>query len=174
MLPVVAVSLLGLGAITFTAGAVANPSSKEGGTMRAAAVVNDLVISTYDLDQRVKLMMVTSGAQGNDVAKKLRPQILRQLIDELLQLQEAQKSKINVSAEDLEKSFKRIAQQNNITIDQIYKTLDDNKISRSTLQNQIKADIAWQKLIQARLAPRVTVSDEEVDAAFLTASIAVA
>lgn len=137
--------------------------------MRAAAVVNDLVISTYDLDQRVKLMMVTSGAQGADAAKKLRAQVLRQLIDELLQLQEAQKSKITIGAEDLEKSFKRIAQQNNITVDQIYKTLDENNISRTTLQNQIKADLAWQKLIQMRLAPRVTVSDEEVDNAFTVA-----
>jgi sn-glycerol 3-phosphate transport system substrate-binding protein len=47
-------------------------TAKDPGTMRAAAVVNDLVISTYDLDQRVKLMMVTSGAQGADAAKKLR------------------------------------------------------------------------------------------------------
>lgn len=137
--------------------------------MRAAAVVNDLVISTYDLDQRVKLMMVTSGAQGPDVAKKLRAQVLRQLIDELLQLQEAQKAKIAIGADDLDKSFKRIAQQNNITVDQIYKTLDENNISRTTLQNQIKADLAWQKLIQQRLAPRVTVSDEEVDNAFTAA-----
>ncbi len=141
----------------------------EPGTMRAAAVVNDLVISTYDLDQRIKLMMVTSGAQGPDVIKRLRPQVLRQLIDELLQLQEAQKSKVSISAEDLDKSFKRIAQQNNITTEQIYKTLDDNKISRTTLQNQIKADLAWQKLIQQRLAPRVTVSDEEVDSMFVQA-----
>lgn len=69
----------------------AAPASKDAGTMRAAAVVNDIVISTYDLDQRVKLMMVTSGAQGPDTAKRLRPQVLRQLVDELLQLQESQK-----------------------------------------------------------------------------------
>lgn len=137
--------------------------------MRAAAVVNDIVISTYDLDQRVKLMMVTSGAQGQDTAKRLRPQVLRQLVDELLQLQEAQKSKIQVTSEDLDKSLKRIAQQNNISVDQIYKTLDDAKISRSTLQTQLKADLAWQKLIQQRLAPRVTVSDEEVEAAYAQA-----
>jgi hypothetical protein len=78
----------------------------------------------------------------------LRPQVLRQLVDELLQLQEAQKSKIQITSEDLDKSLKRIAQQNNISVEQIYKTLDDAKISRSTLQTQLKADLAWQKLIQ--------------------------
>lgn len=151
------------------AAATATAPAKEPATLRAAAVVNDLVISTYDLDQRVKLVMATSGASGPEVAKKLRQQVLRQLIDELLQLQEAQKSKVTVSAEDLDKSLKRIAQQNNITVDQIYKTLDDNHISRNTLQSQIKADLAWQKLVQQRLAPRVTVSDEDVTNALLQA-----
>lgn len=152
-----------------TAGASIS-SAAETGTLRAAAVVNDIVISTYDLDQRVKLYMVTSGGEQNaETAKRMRPQILRQLIDELLQLQEAQESKVQVKGEDLDKSLKRIAQQSNITVEQIYKTLDDNKIARSTLLNQIKADIAWQRLVQGRLAPRVTISDEEIDAAFLQA-----
>jgi peptidyl-prolyl cis-trans isomerase SurA len=145
-------------------------SAAETGTLRAAAVVNDVVISTYDLDQRVKLYMVTSGGEQNaETAKRMRPQILRQLVDELLQLQEAQESKVQVTSEDLEKSLKRIAQQSNISVEQIYKTLDDNKIARSTLLTQIKADIAWQRLVQGRLAPRVTISDEEVDAAYLQA-----
>lgn len=147
----------------------ADAATKEPATMRAAAVVNDLVISSYDLDQRIKLVMVTSGSQSPEAAKRMRSQVLRQLIDELLQLQEAQKSKVNITSEDLDKSFKRIAQQNNISVDQIYKTLDDNNIARTTLQNQIKADLAWQKLIQQRLAPRVTISDEEIDGAFVQA-----
>jgi peptidyl-prolyl cis-trans isomerase SurA len=147
---------------------IAAGATKEPTTMRAAAVVNDIIISTYDLDQRVKLVMVTSGAQpGPDVEKRLRPQVLRQLIDEMLQLQEAQKFNVKITQDDLDKNFKRIAQQNNITIESINKMLDQNGIARSTLANQMKADLAWQKLVQQRLAPRVTVSDDEVDAVFV-------
>jgi peptidyl-prolyl cis-trans isomerase SurA len=145
---------------------IAAGATKEPKTMRAAAIVNDIIISTYDLDQRIKLVMVTSGSQGPEVANRMRPQVLRQLIDELLQLQEAQKFNVKISQEDLDNNFKRIAQQNNITVDSIYKMLDDNGIARSTLQNQIKADLAWQKLVQQRLAPRVSVSDDEVDAVY--------
>lgn len=144
----------------------ANAATREPATMRAAAIVNDTIISTYDLDQRIKLVMVTSGSQGPDTAKRLRPQVLRQLVDETLQLQEAVKFNIKITQDDLDKNFKRIATQNNISVDQIYKMLDENSISRATLQNQIKADLAWQKLVQQRLSPRVTVSDEEVDAIF--------
>jgi len=142
-------------------------ATKEPVTMRAAAKVNDIIISTYDLEQRMKLVMVTSGSQPTaEVQKRLRPQVLRQLIDELLQLQEAQKFNVKITQEDLDKNFKRIATQNNITVDQINKMLDENGISRLTLQNQMKADLAWQKLVQQRLAPRVTVSDDEVDQVF--------
>lgn len=147
-------------------------ATQEPRTMRAAAVVNDIIISTYDLDQRVKLVMITSNAQGADAAKRLRPQVLRQLVDELLQLQEAQKANVKITTDDLDKNFKRIAQQNNTSTDAINKMLDDNGIARATLQNQLKADLAWQKLIQGRLAPRVTVSDDEVDAAYQQAMTA--
>lgn len=145
---------------------VAIGATKEPVTMRAAAIVNDTIISTYDLDQRIKLVMVTSGAQGVEAIKRLRPQVLRQLVDETLQLQEAVKFNVKITQDDLDKNFKRIASQNNIGVDAIYKMLDENGIARSTLQNQIKADLAWQRLVQQRLSPRVTVSDDEVDEIF--------
>ncbi len=141
-------------------------ATQEPKTMRAAAVVNDVIISTFDLEQRVKLVMVTSGSQSPDAAKRLRPQVLRQLVDELLQLQEAQKLKVNITQDDLDKNYARVAKQNQTTVDQINKMLDDNGIARSTLNNQLKADLAWQKLIQGRLAPRVTVSEDEIEAAY--------
>jgi peptidyl-prolyl cis-trans isomerase SurA len=147
-------------------------ATQEPRTMRAAAVVNDIIISTYDLDQRIKLVMITSGAQGADAAKRLRPQVLRQLVDELLQLQEAQEAKVKITADELEKNFQRVAKQNQTTPDAINKLLDQNGIARATLQSQLKADLAWQKLIQGRLAPRVTVSDDEVEQAYLAAAAA--
>lgn len=144
--------------------ASADPSSTGNGqTARAAAVVNDIVISSYDLDQRVKLAIVTSGQQPTpELAKRIRDQILRQLVDEMLQLLEAQKYNVKVQASDVDAALKRISQQNNITPEQINKMLDDNGIARATLQAQLQADIAWQKLVQQRVAPRVSVSEDEV------------
>lgn len=150
----------------------ATGATQEPRTMRAAAVVNDIIISTFDLEQRVKLVMVTSNAQGADAAKRLRPQVLRQLIDELLQLQEAQKANVKITTDELDKNFKRIAQQNQTSTDSINKMLDDNGIARTTLQNQLKADLAWQKLVQGRLAPRVSVSEDEIETAYKQAMAA--
>ena len=154
-----ALSLVGI-----LAHAAADPAT-HGQTMRAAAVVNDVVISSYDLEQRIKLAMVTSGSQPNaELAHRLHDQILRQLVDEMLQVMEAKKYNVKVVQDDVDQALKRIGQQNNISADQINKMLDDNGIARATLQTQLQADIAWQKLVQQRLAPRVSVSDEEIDA----------
>ena len=163
------VALVASFTISFTAmlaHASADPSSTGAGqTARAAAVVNDIVISSYDLDQRIKLAMVTSGQQPSaELARRIRDQILRQLVDEMLQMLEAQKYNVKVAAGDVDAALKRIGQQNNITPDQINKMLDDNGIARATLQQQLQADIAWQKIVQQRVAPRVSVSDDEVDA----------
>jgi peptidyl-prolyl cis-trans isomerase SurA len=150
---------------SFMAHASADPTSTaHNSTMRAAAVVNDIVISTYDLEQRIKLAMVTSGQQPSPaMAKRLHDQMLRQLVDEMLQLLEAQKFNVKVSNDDIEGALKRIATQNNISSEQITKMLDDNGIARATLNQQLQADIAWQKLVQQKLAPRVSVSEEEID-----------
>lgn len=133
------------------------------GGFRTAAIVNENVISSFDLEQRVRLVLVTSGqAPSPETAKRIRGQVLRTLIDEMLQAQEAAKSKVQVTDDDLNKSLTRIAQQNGTTIEKIYGMLDENGVARSSLQAQIRAELAWQKFIQARLAPRVTVSQEEI------------
>ena len=63
-----------------------------------AAIVNDFVISNYDLDQRTALFVATSGVRPTaDNLPQIRAQVLRSLEDEVLELQEAKKHKITVN-----------------------------------------------------------------------------
>ena len=65
---------------------------------RIAAVVNDDVVSFQDLNERLQLVAVTSGIGDSEEARqRLAPQVLRQLIEETLQLQEAARLEITVS-----------------------------------------------------------------------------
>ena len=132
-----------------------------------AAVVNDHVISEYDLNQRMALFIATSGLQApsKEALAQLRPQILRALEDETLQLQEAAKHKIVVKTGDVDAAVKQVAQDNNLTGEQITATLRTAGVSITTFRNQLTAQIAWQHLIEARYAGTVQVSDEQVDAA---------
>lgn len=133
-------------------------------TQGIAAVVNDLVISSYDLDQRVKLVLLSSGIPNTpENVSRIRGQVLRSLVDEYLKAQEADRLKISVSQEEVEEALRRIAQRSNITPDQITEMLQEGGISRSTLEQQIRVDIAWNRAMQQRFAPLVTVGENEIN-----------
>ncbi|MFX8418107.1 hypothetical protein ABTL59_19645, partial [Acinetobacter baumannii] len=64
---------------------VKRPALSEG----VAAVVNDDIISTYDLRQRVMMFMVLNGIQPTEQnLREVEREALRGLVDERLQLQE--------------------------------------------------------------------------------------
>src|SRR5579872_4482242 len=66
---------------------------------RVAAVVNDDIISVHDLDQRMKLVLLSSNLPDNVESRtRVMPQVIRRLIDERLELQEAEKNKVNVES----------------------------------------------------------------------------
>lgn len=136
------------------------------GSRGVIAVVNDTVISDYDLNQRMALFVATSGARPNEATmKRFREEVLRALVDEVLQLQEAQKNKISVTTEEIDKAMLAIAQQNNVSLAQIEQMLKGSGVDIATLRSQIAAQIAWQKLMQHEMAARIIVSDEDVNTA---------
>ncbi len=129
-----------------------------------AAIVNDDVISSFDVQQRVNLVLSSSGVQPDqDIIQQVREQVLRTLIDEKLQLQEAERFEVEVTKEEIEESINRLAQQNNFSTEAIESSLREAGISLSTLLDQIKAEIAWNKLVSGLLSSRVSITKEEVD-----------
>jgi peptidyl-prolyl cis-trans isomerase SurA len=162
-------SLIALGfAVCVAAPATAN--KPDANAARTVAVVNDAVISNFDLEQRARLLIVTSGQAPTDQAMaQIRPQVLRTLIDEMLQTQEAFKYKVQVQNDEIDKQLARLAASNNMQVGDIFKALEQAGVSRSTLQSQMRADIAWQKLVQGKLAPRVVVNQDEVNEALARA-----
>ena len=130
---------------------------------RIAAIVNDEVVSLNDLANRMQLVMRSSGIEDTPQNRsRIQPQILRSLIDEKLQMQEAKRLNITVTPEELDQAFARIEQQNNMTKGALDNFLKESGIPRSTLADQLSASIAWGKLVRNRLMQDVAISDEEV------------
>ncbi len=129
-----------------------------------AAIVNDTVISDYDLRQRVALFVATSGVRPSaDAMKQIRSQVLKQLETERLQLLEAQKNNVSVSAADVDKSIDNILKDNHLTKEQLNAMMSRNGVHISTLRAQIAAQIAWSKAVQGQYGDRVNVSAADVD-----------
>lgn len=139
------------------------PQRPQGEVLRIAAVVNDDVVSFLELQARVRLMLITAGLPPTqDTVTRLQPQILRNLIDERLQLQEAQRLGISVPDQEVEAAMRRIEQANRMPANALPDMLRRAGVPPSALATQIRSTIAWQRAVQLRLLPTVQVSEDDV------------
>ena len=135
-----------------------------GNSTGVAAIVNDFVISNYDLDQRTALFVATSGVRPTrENLTQIRAQVLRSLVDEVLELQEAQKHKITVTKAEVDKALMSIAEDNKLTVDQILETIGKAGVTAISFRQQVTAQLTWQKLVSARYGSDIQVSDQQVD-----------
>jgi len=107
-----------------------------------AAIVNDYVISDYDLDQRVALFIATSGVRPTpETLVQIRTQVLRSVEDEVLQLQEAARHKITVSKVEVDRALQNISNDNKIPLEQILSTVTNAGVTVETFRQQIAAQL---------------------------------
>jgi len=133
---------------------------------RIAAVVNDEVVSLQDLADRLELVMLTSGIPDSQQARsRLAPQVLRSLIEETLQLQEAARLNVTVDQQELDVALQNIAERNNMGVDDMRRFLADNGVSVATLLEQLRAQIAWVKVVNRQIRPQVNVTVDQLDLA---------
>lgn len=129
-----------------------------------AAVVNDEAISVFDVLSRMRMIMLSSNIPDSpEMRQRLAPQVLRGLIDEKLQLQEAKKQNMTVSEDELNKGIEQIEKQNNMKPGQLDEFLRARGIDRSALVDQLTASIVWAKLVKREAAQATAISDDEID-----------
>ncbi|MFA5123727.1 peptidylprolyl isomerase [Zavarzinia sp.] len=134
--------------------------------MGIAATVNETIITGYDVDQRVRLLLVTAGLPYSaDTAKAARLTALRALVDEALQLQEAAKQDVSVSADDVEQSYQQVLQSNRVSAEQFADILGKGGVSVDALKRQLRAELAWNRVVLKRYSGRLSVGEDQVQAA---------
>lgn len=133
-------------------------------TNGVAAVINDQIVSEYDLSQRVALVISTSGMrQTADNRKKMRPQVLEQLKTEKLELEEAQRKNITVSPTEVDKEIDGILSDNKLNLDQLKQILGRSNVAMETLRAQIAVQLAWQKAIEDEYGDRINITPQDID-----------
>jgi peptidyl-prolyl cis-trans isomerase SurA len=132
---------------------------------RATAKVNGQIITGTDVDQRVALIIAANdGAElSPQELQNLRLQVLRNLIDETLQIQEARVQEMAVTQDEVDQTYDRLAVQRfNRTPDELNAHLRTIGSSPASLKRQIEGELAWSRLVQRNVEPFVNVSSEEV------------
>lgn len=147
--------------VLFTCG---RPVAAQDRLLRIAAVVNDQIISMYDLSSRIRLIMTSAGLQDTpETRQRLVPVVLRSLIDETLELQEAKRLNVTVSTDDIQQAIARIAQQNNMSESQLREFFMRSNIPLAAIVGQARAAIAWSKVIAQKIRPTIEIGDDQVE-----------
>ena len=131
-----------------------------------AAVVNEDVVSIFDMLQRLRLIILSTGVPDTPgTIDRIGPQVLQTLIDERLRLQEAARYNIVVSEQDMADAIAVIEQRNGIEPGGLESFMRSRGIIPETVLNQIRAQITWQRLVGQRMRSSIIVSDDEIDEA---------
>ena len=130
---------------------------------KATAIINGEIITGTDIDQRLALVDIANGGKlSPEERERLRLQILRNLIDETLQIQEAKANEITITSAEIQSGYDRVAQRFKRTPAQLNQYLRDNGSSDRSIKRQIQGELAWSRLLRRRVEPFVNVSEDEV------------
>lgn len=133
---------------------------------RIAVIVNDDIISARDVERRIDLMISSTGLPPTpESRRRVRGQVVRLLIDERLQVQEATRRNIAVTDADLDRALSILERQNNIPPGRFDDFLRDRGVDKETLLSQLRAEVAWGKLVRDRIIPTIAISEDEVNEA---------
>jgi peptidyl-prolyl cis-trans isomerase SurA len=131
--------------------------------VRIVAVVNGAPITSEDVDNRARLFAVSSGLpQQPEVLERLRPQILRQLVDERLRMQEVERQHIVVEGKQIAAAIQEIESHNGMPAGALRTKLSADGVSFTTLVDQVRTEIGWTMLLRQQLGDRLTVSNADV------------
>lgn len=130
---------------------------------KATAIVNGEIITRTDVEQRLALVILANqGKVSDEERERLRLQVLRNIIDETLQIQEAAAKKIVVDKAELDQNFARVAANFRYSPAAFKTYLASQGSSEASMKRQIEGEVAWNRLLRREIQPFVNVSDDEV------------
>lgn len=133
--------------------------------IKATALVNGAVITQTDVDERLALLAIANGNEiPADQVDALRQQVLRNLIDETLQIQAAKDDKIEIKPAEIDRAVARVAAGVKQTPDQLKDYLLAHGSSIQSMRRQIEGEIAWSRLQHDKIESGVSIGDDEVKA----------
>ncbi|MEO1457183.1 MAG: peptidylprolyl isomerase [Pseudomonadota bacterium] len=154
-----------LAALTLTlalAMALAPPGAAAQDTpFRAVAVVNDNVITGYDLDQRTRLLAVLGFTTASTQA--MRNAALEQLIDDRLKLEAGERLGLRPSAEVEAAGMAELAGRLDARPEEFRALLQNQGITEQAVRDLVAAEVVWNEVVRTRFSSRVEPGEAEID-----------
>jgi len=124
---------------------------------QVAVMVNGEPITNFDIEQRSKLIMLSTHKMPE------RQQVINELIDEKLKIREGKKFSIDPSASDVDQSYASMSGRMRLSSDQLTKTLEAQGMRADTLKSRIRADMVWSNLVRGRYKESLQIGEKDVE-----------
>lgn len=163
-------TLVLLALLTGSAGHEASAQSRslsDRGVMldRVAAVVNEGVVLSSEVDEQVALVTERLKTQGLEMPPEtvLRQQVLERLVLQEIQMQRAQRAGIRINDENLNQALGEVAQRNGIPLAQLPQALAQQGLDYASYRESVRREMTLQVLQQRDVIQRINVSPRELD-----------
>ena len=141
-----------------------NANSFSANDHRIAVLVNDQLITSYDVVQRMKLSAILSGI---DITPENNNQLLNSVLDDLikenLKNQKLKEYDVSVSEEEYINQELRFFQNSPINKENLIKLFELNNVKYSVFKNYLIDEMAWQKLISGMYYRLTSTSEIEIE-----------
>ena len=131
---------------------------------KIAVLVNENVITSFDIIQRLKLTSIIKGININPQNNQIMVNnVVDELIQEKLKLEKINEYKIKVDEIEYQEFELSFFKRNNIDQTQINLLIDENTINYQELKNKLMTELSWSKLISGLFYRLTSVSEVEVN-----------
>ncbi len=138
-----------------------------------AAIVNEEVITTADVNDRRDFILATTDVPPTVEAQRaLLPRVLDALINETLQLQEARRLSVEVTDAEIEAAVEQIEKARGRPPGSLRDFITQNGMSPRTMEQQLRAQLAWNKVVERKLRRTVNIAQDEIARAQLAQAAA--
>lgn len=137
---------------------------------RVAAVVNDDIVSLYDLNQILAPQIQKIKSMGypfekeHGILKKLRGEAIERLIDQKLADQESRRAGITVTDREVDATIERVKKAYDYTDKELREFLAAQDTTLEDFREHWKSRLVMTKLINREVKSRIVITDEDVKA----------
>ncbi|MFN3595144.1 MAG: peptidylprolyl isomerase [Thiobacillaceae bacterium] len=132
---------------------------------RIVAVVDNGVITQHELKRSVERTLRQLALQRTTAPPRhlLERQVLERMITERILLKLAEDTNIRIDGPQLDRALARIAQQNNMPLDQFRRALEQEGVDFNAFREQVRNEMIIGRLREREIDSKVVVTDAEID-----------
>ena len=133
--------------------------------VKVVAVVNNDVVTSYQLDKQLTLTMVTDTdkrRRDKEEYQKLRREVLDKMIEDLLAEQRIRELGLTVSEQELDTAIADVQRQNKLTLDQLKSALKAQGMSYADYRENLRKEILRYKLVGREVRSKVEVTRQQI------------